>query len=269
MVAVAYRLQGLFMSVALFISSMIGMQADSLPSAPTASALEINSIARKVRSFTPKDEFDAPPSQASVAGRQFVVEVQPRGSGKKPAACFGYPMWSYGAATGTLYVSTGADELLLNTFLSKQGRVTKKPVADIWLEKIQYFASGCERADMPRYTASNAYGAVFTIDPTVQTVTAIADALPEGSKWPDNFEIQVSGEEARSLVPNLLVRFTGELSDWKPGVSVACGSKRNGPTADSPYDRRMNLCLFDGRIDRMDLLDVRSGKVIKTFTRPQ
>ena len=257
------------MSFAFFLATMAALQTGAPPSRTKMSASEINALARKVRSFTPKDEFDVLPSQVSVSGRQFVFEVQPRGSGKKPAACFGYPMWSFDAATGTLYVSTGADQLLLNTFLSKQGRVTKKPAADIRLERIQYFASDCERADLPRYMASNAYGAAFRIDPTVQTVTAIADGLPEGSKWPDHFEIQTSGEGARALVPNLRVRFTGELSDWKAGVPVACGSKRDGPTADSPYDRRMNLCIFNGRIDRIELLDVRSGTVIKAFARPK
>ena len=255
----------LIMSV---VAGLVAIQSGAPPLRAAVSSSEINSIAKKVRSFSPKDEFDAPPAQTSLSGREFMIDVQPWGSKAPPVACFGYPMWSYEIANRTLYVSTGKSDLMLNTFPSRQGAITKKPASDIWGEKIQYFASDCTRADLPGYTASNAYGAEFRIEPTLQTITAIADALPKGSEWPDSFTIQTSGEEARSLVPNLRVRFSGILADWKPGVGVACGSKRDSPTAGSPYDRRLDLCLFNGRIIRIDLLDARSGKVLQSLTRP-
>lgn len=230
--------------------------------------MELNAIAKKARTFPPKDEFDTAPAQTSVAGRRFKIEVPPWGSNTPPIACFGYPMWSYESASRTLFVSTGAYDLQLDTFSTRQGEVSKKPVHDIWGEKVQLFASDCARSDLPRYTASNAYGAEYRIAPTLQTITAIADALPKGLEWPDSFQLQISGKEARSLLPNLRVRFTGILEDWKAGVSAACGSRHDGPTAASPYDRRLKACLFNGYIDRIELVDVRSGSVLKSFVRP-
>ena len=182
-------------------------------------------------------------------------------------ACFGYPMWSYSASTGTLYVSTGAHALMLNTFRSKHGSVAKKPAQDSSSDKIHYFASDCARSDLPSYTASNAYGAEYRIEPTLQTITAIADDLPRGSPLTESFKIETTGAAARTLVPNLRVRISGLLADWKPGVSVACGEKRNSPTATSPYDRRFDYCFFNGRIDRIELLDIRTGEVLQTLNR--
>jgi hypothetical protein len=234
---------------------------------PPLSAADLNGQADKLRLFQPKDEFDTPSAQMSVAGRRFSIDVQPWGSNTPPVACFGYPMWSYDSANGTLYVSTGAHQLMLSTFLSKQGTITKKATPDVWAEKVHYFASDCVRTDLPSYTASNAYGAEFRIDPTLQTITAVADSVPEGATITKSFEMKAPGAEARSLVRNLRVRFSGVLADWKPGVPVACASRRDGPTAGSPYDRKFDLCLFNGHIDLIELLDVRTGRALQTFTR--
>ena len=182
-------------------------------------------------------------------------------------ACFGYPMWSYDGASGILYVSTGASKLMLSGFLTKQGIVTKRAVPDIWQEEVHYFASDCARQDLRRYTATNAYGAEFRIDPTAQIVTAIADDVADVSALTRSFEIKTSGPEARSLVPNLRVRFRGVLADWKKGVSVACGRQRDGPTAASPYDRTLKLCLFNGTIEQIELVDARTGQVLQTAKR--
>lgn len=247
--------------------ALMGLVFESQTSAPLQT-VEVNATARNVRAFRAKDEFDTPPSQRSVAGRPFSLDVPPLGSGGRLAACFGYPMWSYSAETGTLYVSTGESDLMLNSFLSKQGAVSKRARSDIWGEKIQYFATDCARADLPNYTATNAYGAEFHIEPTLQTVTAIADALPRGQKWPDSFRMQIPGSEARTLVPRLRVRFIGVMQDWKPGVAVACGTRRDGPTSSSPYDRRMDLCLFNARIDRIELRNATTGELMDAFSRP-
>ncbi len=230
---------------------------------------ELNAIAKKVRAFVPRDQFDEPPPQSSMAGQTFSVVVEPRGSDSIPAACFGYPMWSYDAASRILYVSTGAHDFVLGPFYSKQGMLTKQIALYGPRQKVQYFASDCDRADLEPYTASNAYGADFRIEPTLQIITAIADALPGGLEWPTSFKIQTSGEQARALVSSLRVRFTGVLTDWKPGVSVACLNRSDGPIARSPYDRRYDICLFNGQIERIELLEVKTGKVLQTFFRPK
>lgn len=255
------------MPLASLLTALVVFQAGPPSTSPSVGASDLNAMAEAARDFVPKDEFDSPPIQKSLSGRSFVVEVKPWGTNSPPVACFGYPMWSYSASTGTLYVSTGADELMLSSFRSKHGPITKKPGQDTFGEEIRYFASDCARADLPSYTASNAYGAEYRIEPTLQTITAIADDVPRGSVLTETFKIQTTGAAARTLVPNLRVRFSGLLADWKPGVSVACGTKRNGPTADSPYDRRFDYCLFNGRIDRIELLDVRSGEVLQTVNR--
>jgi len=250
-----------------FLLVVSASQAAAAIAAPPADASELNSVAKAVRAFVPKDEFDTPPGQRSVTGREFLIEVQPWGTKPPKVACFGYPQGFYSQESGTLYVSTGASKLVLSGFLTKQGIVTKKAAADIWPEEVHYFASDCARANLPSYTGTNAYGATFRIEPTEQTVTAIADSPPKESKLTESFQIKIGGAAARTLVPNLRVRFQGRLSDWKPGVSVACGRRRDGPTASSPYDRTLKLCLFNGRIEQIDLVDSRTGAVLQTVNR--
>ena len=255
------------MSVALLLAAALSTRTAEPTSPPPANTAELNSLATAERAFVPKDEFDAPAAQRSLAGRRFLIEVQPWGTSPPKMACFGYPMWSYSRDSGTLYVSTGASKLTLSSFLTKQGIVTKKSAPDIWPENVHYFASDCGREDLPSYTATSAYGAKFKIDPSAQIVTAIADDVADGSALIRDFEIKTSGPEARSLVPNLRVRFRGVLADWKKGVSVACGRRRDGPTAGSPYDRTLKLCLFNGSIDQIELVDARTGQVLQTVTR--
>jgi hypothetical protein len=256
------------MLFSVLLASMLNQQV-----APASRGLlrtsEINALAKKSRSFIPKDEFDEVPAQGSVSGQQFILEVPPWAGNAPPVACFGYPMWSYESISRILYVSTGAHDFVLNTLSSKQGTLSKSSAPHVGGETVQYFASDCARQDLRPYTATNVYGADYRIEPTLQIITAVADALPRGLEWPSSFKIQTSGEQARALVPNLRVRFAGTLSDWKPGVSVACGSRRDRPTAALPYDRKFDICLFNGKIERIELLDVRTGKVIKTFTRPK
>jgi len=251
----------------MFLLAALSAQTTEATVADSIGTSELNSTAKAVRAFVPKDEFDTPPGQRSVAGREFVIDVQPWGTKPPRMACFGYPMWSYAPDSGTLYVSTGARKLLLSAFLTKQGIVTKGTAADIWPEEVRYFASDCARADLPSYTGTNAYGATFRIEPTEQTVTAIADSLPTESKLTESFQLTIPGADARALVPNLRVRFRGRLSDWKSGVSVACGRRRDGPTASSPYDRTLKLCLFNGRIEKIELVDTRTGAVLQTVDR--
>lgn len=256
------------MYLSLVLASLLAPQTVASLQETVASSAELNAFAKRVRAFVPRDQFDEAPLQPSMTGRSFSLVVQPRGSDSIPAACFGYPMWSYETGSRTLHVSTGAHDFVVGSFSSRQGMITRKPTREGSVEKIQYFATDCERADLQAYTSSNAYGAEFRIEPTLQTITAVADALPRGVEWPTSFKIQISGEQARTLVPHLRVRFVGVMSDWKPGVSVACLNRRNGPTARSPYDRRFDICLFNGRIDRIELLDSRTGKAIEAFLHP-
>lgn len=254
----------------LFISligALASAQISGAAALPPADVSELNSMARTVRSFKAKDEFDTPPPQPTLTGRPFLLEVEPWGRTPPRMACFGYPSWSYDASSGTLYVSTGASELLLDSFRTQLGYITKRAERTIWPETVRYFATDCARAALAKYTATNAYGAKFEIEPTSQTVTAVADDVSGESALTRSFEIKMSGAQARSLVPNLRVRFRGALADWKPGSAVACGRKREGPIASSPYDRTLKACLFNGHIDRIELVDVRTGDVLQTASR--
>lgn len=71
-----------------------------------------------------------------------------------------------------------------------------------------------------------------------------------------------------SIFLNLRVRYYGKLQDWKPRASVACLDRRNEPTASSPYDRRFDIRLFNGQMDRIELRDVTTGRIIDSFVRP-
>ena len=132
---------------------------------------------------------------------------------------------------------------------------------------VRYFATSCKRATSPSYTATNAYGATFEIDPTTQIITAIADD-PIRPEWPPSFKLQISGDAARTLVEHVEVRLSGTLRDWKPGVAMACDVRRDGPTASSPYDRTRDLCIANGSIEKFEVIDRRSGRVLHSTVRP-
>ena len=103
------------MSAAFLLAIAVAAQALGSRAPSPATASELNSMASAVRAFVPQDEFDAGPPQRSLAGRPFLIEVQPWGTGPPKMACFGYPMWSYSRESGTLHVSTGASKLMLPT----------------------------------------------------------------------------------------------------------------------------------------------------------
>ena len=241
--------------------------AQSAIAAPTpVTVADINALAVKVRGHKPRDEFDAAPVQPSFNGRTFVVELEPWGTKPPRIACFGSPTWSYSAETQTLYVSPGGSDLGLAGFRGKQG-VISKILGEEWGRPVRYFATACERVTLPSYTATNAYGASFNIDPTAQIITAIADD-PIKPEWPTSFKLQISGPEARKLVDQLQVRWTGTMRDWKPGVAMACDTRRDGPTVSSPYDRTRDLCVANGRLDKFEVIDARDGRILHTAMRP-
>jgi hypothetical protein len=248
----------------LLTPMLVAMQSITSAAPQKAVSLtEINALAAKVRTYKPKDEFDAAPSQPTWAGRPFVLTLSPKPS---RMACFGSPTWSYSAETQTLYVSPGGSDLGLAGFRGKQG-VISKVAGEEWGRPVRYFATACERINLPSYTATNAYGATFNIDPTAQIITAIADD-PIKPAWPEAFKLQISGDAARSLVEHLGIRLSGTLRDWKPGVAMACDIRRDGPTATSPYDRTRNLCIANGRIDRFAVIDKRTGHILHAQDRP-
>jgi hypothetical protein len=247
--------------VVLVATSAAAAQVAQGPPEQVVTAGDINRLAAAVRTFTPKDEFAALPRQPSVDGKRFVIEIKPLPT----SACSGYPMWEYEASENKLCISVAGGQLNLNAFLSNQGDVNTKP-RDIWGDPVRYFATECSDRALPSYRATNGYGTSYKIDPTVATVTAIADSFPETANWPGTYEMTISGDQARSLVPSLRIRFTGTLSDWKPGTAIACASKRDGPTGDSPYDRRLNICLLHGHIDKLEIVDIRDGHTIHSDT---
>lgn len=241
--------------------------AQSAIAAPTpVTVADINALAVKVRGHKPRDEFDAAPVQPSFNGRTFVVELEPWGTKPPRIACFGSPMWSYSAEIQTLYVSPGGSDLGLLGFRGKQGGISKNP-GEPWGSAVRYYSTDCVRKTLPSYTATNAYGASFKIDPTAQIITAIADD-PIKPEWPASFKLTVPGDTARTLVEHLKVRLTGTLRDWKPGVAIACDVRRDRPTASSPYDRTRDLCVANGRIHKFEVIDVRSGRILHSERRP-
>lgn len=227
-------------------------------------AADLNALAAKTLGWKPSDQFDTAPVQPSVSGAHFDIEVPVR---TIDTACFGYPYWDYSTQKKTLFVNPGGEQVSIGPYFSESGPIRKSAGSDPTGELVRLYASSCKRSDLQSYTATNAYGASFKIDPTLQTVTAIADDPGVGGGWPEYFELTMEGSEARALVDHLKLRTTGTLRDWRPGVAVACGSRRNGPTASSPYDRRFERCLFNGRIDRLELIDDRTGKIIASANR--
>jgi hypothetical protein len=228
----------------------------------TLSGEQLIALIEKVRSFEPRDQFDTLPPQPSLAGKRFSYMVEPRPIGTK-TNCAGYPEWVWLPQQRKLNISWSPTLALTYTLKGRNGPPFPPNLFGIRNSELMVRSFTCSKTNEPSYMANNAFGAQFSVEKTSEVVNAIADIEQLGTSPPkSSWEALVSGDAARQLSASVRVRVSGTLSDWWPGVSVVCGQKQLQPTIRLPFDRTTDMCLIRGQIERVEVVDQRSGAVL-------
>lgn len=230
---------------------------------------ELETLARRVRAFKPRDQFEAPPKLESVNGKRFSYVVTPLETGLGNVICSGYPSWGYWPQDSRLEVSAFLATGMESDFKGKTGgRLFPSANGyDPYRELLTFSSLKCQKTRLESYTATNGFGAQVEVFKTKEFVTSIAAfEIPE-TKWKTYWTHQVSGDEARQLSQNVRVRMSGTLKDWAPGKPVLCGKKNSSPDTRRPFDDATEVCVFNGRPDRFEVLDARNNAVLYSSSR--
>lgn len=228
----------------------------------TLSGEQLSALVDKVRNFAPRDQFDSPPAQPSLAGKRFSYTVEPRPIGRA-TNCDGHPEWVYLPTQRRLNFFWGSSLALTYAMKGRNGAVFPPGMSNPRKAELMFRSFTCAKTIEPNYTANNAFGAQFTIEKMTDVVSAIADFDPlTGRRLPSSWEALLSGDEARAMSANARIRVSGTLSDWWQGVSVVCGQKRLEPNIRSPLDRTTDLCMIRGQVEQVEVIDQRSGATL-------
>ncbi len=265
------RLAAGFLAVMLaLLSCRMTSEAKALEQAGAPGVLTTNDIeilGFLARSFVPRDEFDSL-SLPSIEGKTFEITLVPYSPTSRPPSCTGSPSWSYDPADQTLAVSLGGEDFSLSSIYLRGGTVKKTP-GDIWGDHVDIFALMCTRINFPSYRAANAYGATVTVEKRTELVTAVVDLPDKTRSQRPEYNVQMSPDEARKLTPYLRVRYRGRVSDWGNRRPIGCGKKHSLPTLDMPVDYTFDLCVISGRVDLIEVIDIRDNRVLFSNIRHQ
>lgn len=249
------------MRIMLF-SALVVLGSAPAAAQQTLSGEDLNTIVEKIRQFTPRDQFDAPPAQESLAGRRFSYTIEPRPIGRM-TNCEAYPEWVYLQAQSRLNFSWSSSLALTYALLGRNGPVFPPTMARPRNAELTFRSFTCAKTIEPSYTANNAFGAQFMIEKMTDVVSAIADFEPLRARLaPSSWEANVSGDAARAMAATTRIRVSGTLADWWPGISVVCGRKRLEPSIRLPIDRTTDLCLIRGHVERIEVIDQRTGATL-------
>lgn len=250
-------MRSLILSVTLLVGSGTPAYAQE-----TLNGEQLSALVARVKNFVPRDQFDAPPAQPSLAGKRFSYTIEPRPIGRA-TNCDGHPEWLYLPAQQRLNFSWGSSLALSYALKGRNGGVFPPNMMGLRNSELMFRSFTCAKTIEQNYTATNGFGAQFTIEKMTDTVSAIADFdPPTGRRLPSSWDAVVTGDAARLLSANARIRVSGTLSDWWPGASVVCGQKRLEPTISRPIDRTTDVCLIRGQVERVDVIDERSGATL-------
>jgi hypothetical protein len=227
---------------------------------------QLQSMADRIRSFAPRDEFDVQPALPSLQGRRFSYTVTPLRRGPDNLICAGFPSWGYWPQEGRLEVG-GTESLGMRSDFRSGNSAMFAADSEGRSPFVTFRALRCQKTRLPNYTARNGFGAEFDISATRETVTAIGDFGDINTSWRTYWSAQTTGDAARQLSQNVRVRVSGTLSDWAPGRPLFCGTSHRLPTVDLPIDDRLSICLFRGQADLFEVIDARTGAVL--FSSPR
>ena len=220
--------------------------------------------AGSLRNFKPKDEFDAGPTLNTMTGKRFSVELKVAKNG-----CSGYPTWSYIRDSGKLWVSFHGSKIVsTGTYPAFLKLFSHAPGSYSTGHSLNYIPLNCVSSDQGSYIAGNAFGALTEVFKSKEVVLAISptgiDETMYGkkSRFESQWEIKVSGDEARALSASLVMRISGTIGEWENGANVACGT--DGLRADMlhPFESTFDACIYKANDFRVELIDSRSGNVV-------
>jgi hypothetical protein len=126
---------------------------------------------------------------------------------------------------------------------------------------VTFHSFRCQKTPLPSYTATNGFGAQFTVEKSREAVMAIGGFAMPATSWKTYWTTNVTGDAARQLSQNVRIRMSGTLADWAPGRPVLCGTKVTTPSTRLPIDETLELCMFNGKADLFEVLDTRTGAV--------
>lgn len=229
---------------------------------------ELTEMATQLRSFTPRDKFDSLPTPPSVAGKQFSVVISPLERGPDNAICSGHPSWGFRPEKGHFEVDAGNGDKMKSSFKGPLGPLFP---SDVQREPgfIRFVSFTCSKTKEQPYVTTNGFGAQVRVEKSTDVVTAIAyDRTRKLPVWKDYWTTAITGNAARQLATNVRVRISGVLGDWSPGISLMCGVSRHHPTMTLPIDRTLDICMFNGRIDKFEVLNVATGELLYSASPP-
>ena len=265
------QVRPLHLSDSLKVSALIGLILISSANAQEHSAPEevigIEQMIRaagSLRNFKPKDEFDSPPLVSNMTGRKFSVELKVAKNG-----CGGYPSWNYFNDIGKLSVSFyGAKIVSASTFPAFLKLFSHTPGSYSTAHDLKYISLNCTSSDQGSYIAGNAFGALTEVFKSKDVVLAISptgtDETMYGkrSNFESQWEMKVTGDEARALSTSLIMRISGTLGEWANGANIACGVDGLQANMPHPFESTFDACIFKADEFKVELIDSRSGTTI-------
>jgi len=249
------------MTLVLLSAMLLSTLAASGQTTPTLGFAELSATTKAIRTFKPKDEFDSPPKQPSLADRSFSVTVAPLKRGPDNKICDGFPSWGYFVNDGHYEVGANAGMSLARDLRPRSG--LGFPEGEGSLGAFVYFASfGCERVGDSYYEAKNALGAATRVHRIYDVVLAFSDR--EAGMTRNGWSTAITGDAARQLSQAVRIRITGTLKDWSTGQSVICALDRRTPTFQLPMDRTLDICVFRTQALHFEVVDSRTGEVLSS-----
>lgn len=215
---------------------------------------DLIAIARSVRSFVAKDEFDSPPAQPAISGRAFSIELTPA-EGVSDRPCAGYPWWRYDANKQELEVVADSGQVF-PLLVSPRGIFANAQPGD----SVPVLQFDCRQISDGTYTAENGFGVAVNVHQRTEETVSLA--IPESveAEW----SAHVEGDDARELSRAVRILITGVLREWTPGKVTLCYQDRLKPTVDFPFDLTTRDCAFNAESVQIEFIDARTGNVLYT-----
>jgi hypothetical protein len=228
------------------------------------SAEQLVTAAERVRSFVPRDQFDAPPAGPAWNSRRFSYTVEPVGWGTDRQPCAGLPTWDY--SNGQLSIS--ARPAFVNPFnFSGQFRSAGNAGRATQITDLNLYSITCQQSPIEEVQAANALGAQFSVRRWTDEAVGIFDTGKFDPKWKVYWHAQLDGAVARDLTRNLRIRVSGSLQAWPNGKMIICGTDDSPPTITKPTARTRKICGFNGRPDHIEFLNSATGQVLFEVAR--
>ena len=238
------------------------------PADNTAATLgdqELLAAAELVRAFTRRDAFEAPPTAPQFAGHEFSYELPVRA--RDGAGCGSLPHWGYSATSQELEVTFMAG---MTTPLGASGgndailaQISENPA-----HSVHFLPIRCNRRELGSYRAENAFGARTQVYRSDESVVGVGHAAITSELGFTSLKVAMSPDDARTISRSLIIRVTGQIDEWLPGSTLACGRQIGHARFDHPWEDAVSACVYRATVFRIELLDGPGGRVLATH-RPE